>query len=113
MTALLGRLRNEDALRPIDWTHGLDIKCRNHSNRFVTMVLGILTAVAACPAIIGTTEAVRQGQKKNAKEKHRGQKANLVVSCPNRSSHSAQIEGGLVVLRNNKVCTFTCNDHYC
>ena len=68
------------------------------------MVLGLLSAVAACPAIIGTTEAVRQGQKKNAKEKHRSQKSNLVVHCSAKSSKRAQIDDGLVVLRNNKVC---------
>ena len=66
------------------------------------MVLGLLTAVAACPAIIGTTEAVKQGQMKNAKEKHRGQKSNLVASCSSKSSKRAQIDGGLIVLRNNK-----------
>ena len=67
------------------------------------MVLGLLTAVAACPAIIGTTEAVRQGQKKNAKEKHRSQKSNLIVHCSSKSTKKSQIDGGLVVLRNNKV----------
>lgn len=67
------------------------------------MDLGLLTAIAACPAIVGTTEAVRQGQKKNAKEKHRGQKSNLIVNCSSKSSKKAQIDGGLVVLRNNKV----------
>ena len=70
------------------------------------MVLGILTAVAACPAIIGTTEAVRQGQRNNAKERHRGQKANLFVSCSGKSKQAAQINGGMVVLRNNKVYSF-------
>ena len=67
------------------------------------MVLGLLTAIAACPAIIGTTEAVRQGQHQNAKEKHRGQKTNLVASCVKNSSQSAQINGGMVVLKNHKV----------
>jgi hypothetical protein len=67
------------------------------------MVLGLLTAIAACPAIIGTTEAVRQGQAQNAKEKHRGQKTNLVASCVKQSSQSDQINGGMVVLRNHKV----------
>ena len=67
------------------------------------MVLGLLTAIAACPAIIGTTEAVRQGQNQNAKEKHRGQKTNLVASCVKNSSQSAQINGGMVVLKNHKV----------
>ena len=67
------------------------------------MVLGILTAIAACPAIIGTTEAVRQGQKKSAKDKHRGAKSNLIVSCSSTSRGSVEINGGAVVLRNNKV----------
>lgn len=67
------------------------------------MVLGLLTAIAACPAIIGTTEAVRSGQNKNAKEKHRGQKTNLVASCVKTSSQSAQINGGMVVLKNHKL----------
>lgn len=31
----------------------------------VAMVFGILTAVVACPAIVGTTEAIRHGQSDN------------------------------------------------
>ncbi|KAH6959996.1 hypothetical protein BKA56DRAFT_701232 [Ilyonectria sp. MPI-CAGE-AT-0026] len=49
------------------------------------MVLGLLTAVAACPAIVGTTESIRQGQRKNSKEQHRGVKSNLIVSCASTS----------------------------
>lgn len=67
------------------------------------MVLGILTAIAACPAIIGTTEAVRQGQKSNAKEKHRGLKTNLIASCTSISRTGGEINGGVVVLSDNKV----------
>ena len=67
------------------------------------MVLGILTSIAACPAIIGTTEAVRQGQAQNKREQHRGQKTNLVATCTKNSSQSSQINGGLIVLKNNKV----------
>jgi hypothetical protein len=67
------------------------------------MVLGILTAIAACPAIIGTTEAVRQGQRKSAKEQHRGVKSNLIVSCCSSSTITSQINRGIVVLRNQKV----------
>ena len=67
------------------------------------MVLGILTAIAACPAIIGTTEAVRLGQRKSAKEEHRGVKSNLVVSCCTSSRSSSEINGSSVVLRNKKV----------
>ncbi len=68
------------------------------------MVLGILTSIAACPAIIGTTEAVRQGQAQNAREKHRGTKTNLTAKCTKQSSQSAQLDGGMIVLRNHKVC---------
>ncbi|MCJ1276359.1 hypothetical protein MMC21_004164 [Puttea exsequens] len=67
------------------------------------MVLGLLTAIAACPAIIGTTEAVRQGQQQNAREKHRSQKVNLIAHCVKQSSQSSQINGGMVVLRNHKL----------
>lgn len=79
----------------------------------VKMVLGILTSIAACPAIIGTTEAVRSGQKQNAREKHRSRKANLVVSCQDPSRKARDIHGGTVVLRNNKVCSSvpTLNQH--
>ena len=67
------------------------------------MVLGILTAIAACPAIIGTTEAVRQGQRQSAKEKHRGLKTNLFVNCSRVSKSGREIDGCAVVLSNNKV----------
>jgi hypothetical protein len=62
------------------------------------MVFGIITAIAACPAIIGTTEAVRQGQRKSAKEQHRGAKMNLVVSCS-----SSEVNGCAVVLCDGRV----------
>lgn len=68
------------------------------------MVLGIITAIAACPAIIGTNQAVTQGQHKNAKEKHRGLKTNLIVTCTGSSSGSHEVNGRSVVLLNNKVC---------
>ncbi|KAJ5496672.1 hypothetical protein N7463_008659 [Penicillium fimorum] len=67
------------------------------------MVLGLLTAIAACPAIVGTTEAVRQGQRTNAKEKHRGVKSNLIISCARTSSAGRYIDGCSVVLHDNKL----------
>ncbi|KAF1982707.1 hypothetical protein K402DRAFT_466501 [Aulographum hederae CBS 113979] len=67
------------------------------------MPLGIITAIAACPAIIGTTEAVRQGQKQNAKEKHRGLKSNLFVSCRVNSKQGKMIDGAQVVLCQDKL----------
>jgi hypothetical protein len=68
------------------------------------MVLGILTSIAACPAIIGTTEAVRQGQAQNRRQSHRGRKSNLLVSCSDPSRKARDIHGGTVVLRDKKVC---------
>lgn len=70
------------------------------------MVLGILTAIAACPAIIGTTEAVRQGQRQSAKEKHRGLKTNLSVVCSRATKGGREIDGCEVVLSENKVRVF-------
>ena len=75
------------------------------------MVLDVLTAVAACPAIIGTTEAVRQGQKQSAKEKHRGLKTNIIVNFSTGSKHGREIDGcEVVVLSDNKVrCLRDCD----
>ncbi|KAF2107381.1 hypothetical protein BDV96DRAFT_506319 [Lophiotrema nucula] len=67
------------------------------------MVLGILTAIAACPAIIGTTEAVRQGQKQSAKERHRGLKTKLFVGCSTASRNGKEVDGSEVVLSDNKL----------
>ncbi|KAF1842592.1 uncharacterized protein K460DRAFT_293636 [Cucurbitaria berberidis CBS 394.84] len=67
------------------------------------MVLGIMTAIAACPAIIGTTEAVRQGQRQNAREKHRGLKTNLSIVCSRATKGGREIDGCELVLSENKL----------
>lgn len=67
------------------------------------MVLGILTSIAACPAIVGTNQAVLQGQHQAAKDKHRGLKTNLYVHCTTASRGGIEVNGGVVVLRNNCV----------
>lgn len=67
------------------------------------MVLGILTSIAAAPAIVGTNEAVMQGQKTNARERHRGLKSNLQVNCSTSSRYASVVNGAGVVLSNNKV----------
>ena len=68
------------------------------------MPLGIITSIAACPAIIGTTQAVEQGQKQNRRQGHRSTKSNLLVTCNDPCRKSRDIHGGTVILRNNKVC---------
>lgn len=74
------------------------------------MVFGILTAVAACPAIIGTTEAVRHGQKQNNREEHRGRKYHLAVTLTRRSRLSAQFANATIVLKDNKLWVDTRTD---
>lgn len=66
------------------------------------MVFGIIAAVAAVPAIIGTTEAVKQGQRQNKREEHRGRKSHLTVTLPVRNSYSSRFDGALIVLKDNK-----------
>lgn len=75
------------------------------------MVLGILTSIAACPAIIGTTEAIRQGQSQNKREQHRGRKSNLLVTCSDPSRKARDVDGSTVVLRDQKVPTHTTPFH--
>lgn len=60
-------------------------------------------SIAACPAIIGTTEAVRQGQRQNTREEQRGRKTNLTVSLLRRSSYSSRFDGAFIVLKDNKL----------
>ena len=67
------------------------------------MVLGLLTAVAACPAIVGVNETVMQGQRQNAKSRHRGRKSNLVVSCSDPCRASREVNGCYIILREHKV----------
>jgi len=73
------------------------------------MVLGILTSIAACPAIIGTTEAVRQGQTQNKRQQHRGRKSNLLVSCSDPCRKARDIHGGTIILRDKKLYATTVN----
>jgi hypothetical protein len=56
------------------------------------MVLGIITSIAACPAIIGTTEVVRQGSIRQMRE--------ALVSCSDPSRKARDVHGGTLVLRD-------------
>ena len=97
---LLQVFRSEEVQYAEETTQSLQtVVVQKQSN----MVLGILTAVAACPAIIGTTEAVRQGQRSKARERHRGQKMNMIVTCTTKSAKRPVIDNGMVVLREHKV----------
>ena len=80
-----------------------------HSYSFIqiqkatVMALSMLTALLAAPALLGTQEAIRQGQAKDKREEHRGRRCNLVVNCLRPSSRSRELNDRLVVLRDGKV----------
>jgi len=68
-----------------------------------SMVLSILIALAAAPGLLGTQEAIRQGQAKERREEHRARRCNLIASCVRSSRRSREINGRRVVLRDGKV----------
>ncbi|KAI1421341.1 hypothetical protein F5Y12DRAFT_790044 [Xylaria sp. FL1777] len=68
-----------------------------------TMAVPMLLAITICPALLGTQEAIRQSQSKNKREEHRARRCNLVVSCVKQSIRSRDINGKLVVLKDNKL----------
>ncbi|KAI0197178.1 hypothetical protein EV127DRAFT_450204 [Xylaria flabelliformis] len=68
-----------------------------------TMAVPMLLALTICPALLGTQEAIRQSQSKNKREEHRARRCNLVVSCVKQSIRSRDIDGKLIVLKDNKL----------
>lgn len=73
-----------------------------------SMVLSMLLAMNTCPALLGTSEAIRQSQSKERKEEHRARRCNLIVTCVKSSSRSRELNGRQVVLKDNKVGTRSC-----
>lgn len=69
----------------------------------VAMAIPMLLALTIAPALLGTQEAIRQSQSKNKREEHRARRCNLVVSCVKQSIRSRDINGKIVVLKDNKV----------
>ncbi|KAI0865857.1 hypothetical protein F4860DRAFT_526237 [Xylaria cubensis] len=68
-----------------------------------TMAVPMLLALTICPALLGTQEAIRQSQSKNKREEHRARRCNLVVSCVKQSIRSRDIDGKLIILKDNKL----------
>lgn len=73
------------------------------------MVLSVMVALITCPALLGTTEAIRQGQRSEKREEHRARRCNLVATCITSSKRSWEIDNRPVVLRKGKVGS---NLHY-
>lgn len=67
------------------------------------MVLSMLVALTTAPALLGTAEAIRQGQSKDRREEHRARRCNLIVTCVKSCIRSREIDSRRVVLKDNKV----------
>ncbi|KAI0104494.1 hypothetical protein F4814DRAFT_455777 [Daldinia grandis] len=67
------------------------------------MSIPMILALTIAPALLGTQEAIRQSQSKTKREEHRARRCNLVVSCVKQSIRSRDINGKLVVLKDNKL----------
>ncbi|KAF2139212.1 uncharacterized protein K452DRAFT_352515 [Aplosporella prunicola CBS 121167] len=67
------------------------------------MSLSMLLALTACPAMLGTQEAIHQGQAKNRREEHRARRCNLIVTCVKVSHRASQLNGKFIALKNAKL----------
>ncbi|KAI0491010.1 hypothetical protein F4859DRAFT_508800 [Xylaria cf. heliscus] len=96
-----------EALRKDEFQTALKEACQGKAPEQVaqeaTMAVPMLLALTICPALLGTQEAIRQSQSKNKREEHRARRCNLVVSCVKQSIRSRDIDGKLVVLKDNKL----------
>lgn len=63
----------------------------------------MMLALATCPALLGTAEAIRQSQSKERREEHRARRCNLVVTCVESCSRSRELDNRQVVPKDNKV----------
>ncbi|KAF2012944.1 hypothetical protein BU24DRAFT_352547, partial [Aaosphaeria arxii CBS 175.79] len=70
--------------------------------------MSLIVALAAVPGLMGTQEAIRQGQQKERREEHRARRCNLVARCIKSSVRSREINGRPLVLRNGAVLIDTC-----
>jgi hypothetical protein len=67
--------------------------------------MSLLLAMAAVPGMLGTQEAVLQGQQKEKREEHRARRCNLIATCIKRSVRALDINDRPLILRNGAVRT--------
>ncbi|KAF2677416.1 hypothetical protein K458DRAFT_243183, partial [Lentithecium fluviatile CBS 122367] len=70
--------------------------------------MSLILALAAVPGMLGTQEAIRQGQQKERREEHRARRCNLVARCIKSSSWSRMINGRPLILRDGAIYIDTC-----
>ncbi|KAI0439357.1 hypothetical protein F4803DRAFT_47616 [Xylaria telfairii] len=96
-----------EAFRKEEFQTSLKEACRGKKPEQIvqeaTMAVPMLLALTICPAMLGTQEAIRQSQSKDKREEHRARRSNMVVSCVKQSIRSRDIDGRLVVLKDNKL----------
>jgi hypothetical protein len=63
----------------------------------------MLLALVTVPALLGSNEAIRQGQSKDRKEEHRARRCNLIINCCDESEFSDELDHRRVGLKNNRV----------
>lgn len=63
----------------------------------------MLVALTSTPALMGTQEAIRQGQQKERKEAHRARRCNMVVTCVKQNRWSDSIDHKKIVLRDGRL----------
>ena len=67
--------------------------------------MSLLLALAAVPGMLGTQEAIHQGQQKERREEHRARRCNLIATCTKSSARAREINGRPLVLRDGAVRT--------
>ncbi|KAK8243243.1 hypothetical protein IWZ00DRAFT_360807 [Phyllosticta capitalensis] len=67
------------------------------------MVVSMLLALSICPGMLGTQEAIRQGQQKERREEHRARRCHLVVGCLSLSRRGRAIDGRQIVLKDSRL----------
>jgi len=72
-------------------------------NTTIIMVLSILVAIIAAPALLASQESIRQSQGKEKREEHRARRCNLIATCVKSSMRSRELNGRPIVLRDGKV----------
>ena len=67
------------------------------------MALSMLVALITAPALLATSEAVTQGQKKDRREAHRARRCHLTVKCLKASDSSHILNDNRVVLHDGRL----------
>ncbi|KAH7128550.1 hypothetical protein B0J11DRAFT_525191 [Dendryphion nanum] len=74
----------------------------------VSKSMSVLVALASVPGLMGTQEAIRQGQQKERREEHRARRCNFIASCIKSSVRAREINGRPLIIRDGGIYIDTC-----